>query len=64
MTFLYVGNFVYILNICLLHWHMCPILQLGGLHYVLIYVSYSEILFMLYLCKLVQQNPSLNYKIL
>jgi hypothetical protein len=31
-----------------------------GLHYVLIYLSYNEILFLLCLFKLVQQNPHLN----
>jgi hypothetical protein len=31
-----------------------------GLQYVLIYVSYNEILFLLYLFKRVQQNPHLH----
>jgi hypothetical protein len=51
---------MYIFYYCLLHWHICPILQSGGLHYVLIYVSYNEILFLLYLFKLVQQHLCLS----
>jgi hypothetical protein len=39
-----------------------PNILVTGLHYVLIYVSYNEILFLLYLFKLVQQNPHLSYE--
>jgi hypothetical protein len=37
-----------------------PNTSVRGLHYVLIYVSYNEILFLLYLFKLVQQNSHLS----
>jgi hypothetical protein len=47
---MYVGNLLYILYYPL-HSHMWPILQSGGLHYVLIYISYNEIIFLMYLCK-------------
>jgi hypothetical protein len=50
MKFLYVGKFLlYIFVYSLLHQLMRPVLPSGGLHYVLIYVSYNEILPLLHL---------------
>jgi hypothetical protein len=59
MTFLYVGDFVYILNFCCCI-GTCAQYFSQWLHYVLIYVYYDEILFLFYWFKLVQQNPLLS----